>query len=116
MRVRSNTPLWGWNPSVASRITVPVLIIAGEFDTGGGGVQHLPQLYDSVPNPNKLWIKVQCAGHFMPWERQRTVLHHVSTQWLKHGAVEGCTRGRFFVDTEGNLFPQDPQDPLATCE
>jgi len=28
------------------------------------------------------------------------VLHHVSTQWLKHGAVEGCTRGRFFVDTE----------------
>jgi len=108
MRVRSNTPLWGWNPSVASRITISVLIIAGEFDTGGGGVQDLPELYDSVPNPNKLWIKVQCAGHFMPCESQRTVLHHVAKQWLKHGAVEGCTRGRFFVDNDGNMFPQNP--------
>lgn len=42
----------------------------------------------------------------MNWESQRWVLHHISKQLLKHGAVEGFTNGRFFVDTEGNLFAQ----------
>ena len=115
MRVRSRV-LWGWNAKTAARVPVPVLVISGEFDTGQGGVQKLPELYDTLPNPNKLWFKVQCAGHFMVWESQRRVLHHISKQWLKHGAIEGCTRGKFFVDTEGNISPQDPPDPLATCE
>ena len=115
MRVR--TPfLWGWNSATARSLQVPVLIIAGEFDTGGGGIQDFRQLYDDIPHAHKLWFKVQCAGHNLPWERQRTVLHHISKQWLKHGAVEGCTRGKFFVDTEGRLSPQDAPDPLAICE
>jgi len=105
MRVR--TPfLWGWNASTAHKISVPVLIIAGEHDTGGGGIQDLPRLYAEVPHDQKLWFKVQCAGHFMVWEKQRSVLHHISKQWLTHGAVEGLTNGSFFVDTEGVIHPQ----------
>jgi len=104
MRVR--TPfLWGWNAATAHKITIPVLIIAGEFDTGAGGVQDLSRLYDEVPHDQKMWFKVQCAGHFMVWESQRRVLHHISKEWLTHGAVEGLTTGRFFVDTEGVIHP-----------
>ena len=115
MRVR--TPfLWGWNSATARRLRVPVLIIAGEFDTGRGGIQNFSQLYEDIPHDQKLWFKVQCAGHNLPWERQRKVLHHISRQWLKNGAVEGCTRGKFFVDTEGRLSPQDAPDPAAICE
>jgi len=104
MRVR--TPfLWGWNAATAHKITIPVLIIAGEFDTGAGGVQDLSRLYAEVPHDQKMWFKVQCAGHFMVWEQQRRVLHHISKEWLTNGAVEGFTNGRFFVDTEGVIHP-----------
>ena len=61
MRVRSPF-LWGWNETVASRVTVPMLIIAGEFDRGDGGIQALAELYQTVQSPSKLRFKVQCAG------------------------------------------------------
>ena len=115
MRVRTAL-LWGWHSATARRLQVPVLIIAGEFDTGGGGLQHFTQLYEDIPHAHKLWFKVQCAGHSLQWERQSKVLHHISKQWLKNGAVEGCTRGKFFVDTAGRFSPQDVPDPLAICE
>ena len=109
MRVRSPF-LWGWNSSTASRIAVPALIIYGEFDTTAlippQTTNASPLLYDAISQSNKLLFKVQCAGHFMVWERQRRVLHHISKDWLKHGAVEGFTNGRFLVDTEGNLIAQ----------
>ncbi len=104
MRVRRPF-LWGWNAGTAAQVPVPVLVIAGEYDMGAGGVQKLSELYETLPNPHKLWFKVQCAGHFMVWESQRRVLHHVSKEWLTHGAVEGFTNGRFFVDTEGVIHP-----------
>ncbi len=36
----------------------------------------------------------------MVWERQRTVLRHISKEWLTH--AERFTNRRFFVDTEGS--------------
>ncbi|PYV10893.1 MAG: alpha/beta hydrolase, partial [Acidobacteria bacterium] len=108
MRVRKPF-LWGWNANTAPRIPVPVLIIYGEFDTNAlippQTTNASPLLYDAIPQSNKLLFKVQCAGHFMVWERQRRVLHHISKEWLTNGAVEGFTNGKFFVDTEGNLSP-----------
>jgi len=104
MRVRSPF-LWSWNQTVASRVTVPMLIIAGEFDRGDGGIQALAELYQTVQSPSKLRFKVQCAGHRMVWESQRGVLHHISKEWIKHGRVAGFDSGEFFVDTDGNLSP-----------
>jgi pimeloyl-ACP methyl ester carboxylesterase len=104
MRVRSQF-LWAWNETVALRVTVPILIIAGEFDLGDGGIQKLAELYQTVKSPSKLRFKVQCAGHRMVWESQRKVLHHISKEWIKHGSVAGFASGEFFVDTEGNLSP-----------
>lgn len=97
--------LWGWNASVAANLAVPTLIIQGQHDVGQGGFQQLPQLYDLVQTDNKLRLRVQCSGHFMMWERQAKVLHHVSKAWLGHGEVGGFTQGEFFVDGEGNLSP-----------
>jgi pimeloyl-ACP methyl ester carboxylesterase len=105
MRVR--TPfLWGWNAATAHRISVPVLMIRGEFDNGDGGIQDLARLYAEIPHDHKMWFTVACAGHRMVWERQRRVLHHISKEWLKHTAVEDFTSGKFSVDTEGVIHPE----------
>jgi pimeloyl-ACP methyl ester carboxylesterase len=111
LRVRSFVP-WGWGAETASNVRVPVLIIFGDLDTEGRA-EGFPVavnsflLYDTIPERHKLLFKVGCTGHFMPWERQAKVLHHISKQWLKHGAVEEFTSGRFLIDTEGNLLPMD---------
>ena len=108
MRVREGVQ-WGWNAEVASRLAVPTLIIRGEFDTGQGGLQQVHELYGLVQNDNKLRFTVQCAGHYMVWERQRWILHQVSKEWLKHGRVGGFTAGEFRIDTEGNIAPDVAQ-------
>ena len=109
MRVRSPF-LWGWNATTASRLSVPVLIIVGKLDRV---VQQFPKfpnayldLYETVPHSHKLLFQVDCAGHYMVWERQRRVLHHISKEWLMHGAVEERTNGIFSIDTEGEIHPQ----------
>ncbi len=107
MRVRAPF-LWGWNRTTASRLSVPVLIIVGEFDLQVEllAAHAVDSLYNTVPHAQKLLFKVQCAGHSMVWERQRRVLHHISKEWLNHGAVDDQTTGIFFVDTEGVIHPQ----------
>jgi len=110
MRVRSFFP-WGWTPPIASKVSVPTLVIFGEFDSEGRA-EGFPVavnsllLYDTIPHDHKLLFKVACSGHYMPWERQSKVLHHISKEWLKQAAVEGFATGKFVVDREGNLFPQ----------
>jgi pimeloyl-ACP methyl ester carboxylesterase len=107
MRVRTavNAP-FQWNASVAVRITVPTLIVRGEHDSGGGGLQHLAELYDLVNTDNKLRFTVQCGSHYMQWEKPRHILHQLSKHWLKHRAVGGFTQGEFYVDNAGTLIPQ----------
>jgi hypothetical protein len=66
------------------------------------------QLYGEltgVPDGRRLMVTVQCAGHYMVWERQSKVLFHISKQWLKHGTVDDHASGKFFVDTEGVIRP-----------
>ena len=110
MRVR-NPFLWGWTPTTVAFDgtlggSVPVLIIYGELDTQVAvSPFSVPALYNAIPGDHKLLFKVACTGHFMVWESQRRVLHNISKQWLKHGAVEGFTTGSFFVDTEGTILP-----------
>jgi len=111
MRVRVPF-LWGWNSSTVPLDgtlggSVPVLIIYGELDTQVAAPPFsVPALYSAISGERKLMFRVACTGHFMVWESQRRVLHHISKQWLKHGTVEGLTTGSFFVDTEGTILPQ----------
>ena len=104
MRVRTFF-LWGWNTATAGRILVPTLIIHGAHDTRVP--RTFTQLYDAlggVPDDRRLLVEIDCAGHNIVWERQRKVLHHISKEWLKHGAVDGHVTGKFFVDTEGVML------------
>ena len=104
IRVRSFF-LWGWNPAMVGKISVPTLIIAGELDRSVPAT--FSRLYDEltgVPD-RRLLVTLQCAGHHMTWERQRRVMQNISKQWLKHGTVEDHTSGKFFVDTEGVVRP-----------
>jgi len=109
MRVRSPF-LWGWNATTASHLSVPVLIIAGQLDLVVEQFPKFPNsyfnLYETIPHSHKLLFRVDCAGHYMVWERQRRVLHHISKEWLKHLAVDEQTTGIFSVDTEGVIHPQ----------
>lgn len=102
MRVRTSF-LSGWNATTAQMLSVPLLIIRGQHGAIISANQSGLQLYNTIPGAQKLFFNVACAGHFMPWESQRLVLHHISKQWLKHAAVEGFTNGSFLVDTEGIL-------------
>ena len=110
MRVRSPF-LWGWNSATASRLSVPVLIIAGKLDLVVEQFPKFPNsyfnLYETIPHSRKLLIRVDCAGHYMVWEGQRRVLHHISKEWLKHLAVNEQTTGIFSVDTEGEIHPEE---------
>jgi pimeloyl-ACP methyl ester carboxylesterase len=107
-----NAYWWGWNSSTVNMDnilgqTVPVLIIYGEYDTQAVTPQvSVEALYDSIQGSRKLLFKVACAGHHIVWERQARVLHEISKQWLKYGAVDCFTSGSFFVDTKGKLTPQ----------
>ena len=110
MRVRSPF-LWGWNATTASHLSVPVLIIVGKLDLVVEQFPAFPNpfihLYGTIPHSHKLLFSVDCAGHYMVWEGQRKMLHHISKEWPKHGAVDGDTTGIFFVDTEGVIHPQE---------
>jgi pimeloyl-ACP methyl ester carboxylesterase len=105
MRIRTFF-LWGWNPTMVSNISVPVLIIDGEFDTNVPAT--MPRLYDDLTGipEHKLLFMVACSGHFMVWERQAKVLFHISKEWFKQGEVDGYASGKFFVDTEGGIHAQ----------
>lgn len=104
IRVRSFF-LWGWNPAMVGKISVPTLIIAGEFDRSVPNTFN--RLYDELTgvSDRRLLVTLQCAGHNMTWERQSKVMQHISKQWLKHGTVEDHASGKFFVDTEGVARP-----------
>jgi hypothetical protein len=91
-----------WN---ATGLTNSAGIIQGESDLAQGALQHLHELYSLVRNDSKPRFRVECTGHFMSWENQRRLLHRVSKEWIKHGKVDGFTRGEFFIDTAGNLSP-----------
>jgi pimeloyl-ACP methyl ester carboxylesterase len=104
MRVRQLVQ-WGWNPEVASRLTLPTAIVWGEFDRGQGGRQDVAELYRLINNENKLRFTVQCGGHFLLWEKPRWILHQISKEWIKHGRVGGFEQGEFLVDTQGSLTP-----------
>src|SRR5438034_10424048 len=93
MRVRSPF-LWGWNSGTVSWLSVPVLIIVGALDLQVEGFPKFPHsffnLYETIPHSHKLLFRVDCAGHFMVWERQRRVLHHISKRSEERRVGKEC--------------------------
>jgi pimeloyl-ACP methyl ester carboxylesterase len=92
--------LWGWNAEFAARVVAPTLIIRGDLDIQAPQPQQL-DLYADLGTPQKVFVRVACAGHQLLFEHQHLVLLRASEEWLRDGRFEGHDRGSFFVDAEG---------------
>jgi len=96
---------WGWNAALAGQVKVPTLIIRGDLDVSvpAGDIQDL--LGDLVAVPQKVFVHVACASHYLPWENQHMSLLSASVEWLLYGTFAGQFNGSFAVDTSGGVHP-----------
>jgi pimeloyl-ACP methyl ester carboxylesterase len=97
----------GWNAMFAAQVRVPTLVIRGDLDTQVplGDIQDL--LGDLVGAPQKVFVHVACASHYLVWENQHMALLNASVEWLQQGTYQGQFNGSFAVDTAGQVH-QEP--------
>lgn len=98
MRTRTAVS-WGWNPSLAARITAPLLLITGDGDGTPPSVRRAT--YDLASSASKVFVEVKCASHFMVWEYQHMVLLEGSKHWFLNGSIKGVRNGEMVVDADG---------------
>lgn len=99
----TSTATSGWNSSFAAKVTVPTLVIRGDLDTQVpiGDIQDL--LNDLTSVPQKVFVHVACASHYLLWENQHTALLNASVEWLVTGTYGGQFSGTFAVDQSGQV-------------
>jgi pimeloyl-ACP methyl ester carboxylesterase len=90
---------FGWTPEMVQKLKVPMLLIVGEFDNPTGR----KLTYDLASSPSKVLVNVDCASHFMVWERQRKILQDASVEWLRDGTYQGSKAGVFHADRTGKV-------------
>ena len=69
----------GWNAKLAAQVTVPTLIIRGDLDTAVPSSDIQDLLGDLTSTPQKIFIHVACASHYLVWENQHMALLTAST-------------------------------------
>ena len=89
---------FGWKRNLAS-IRAPTLMLLGEYDNYAKRIEA----WHGLGAPQKLFIRVACASHFMQFERGRHLLYRATESWLKSGEVEGAQRGELAADAGGKL-------------
>jgi pimeloyl-ACP methyl ester carboxylesterase len=89
---------YGWRSNVA-KIEAPTLILLGEFDN----YERRRDSWQGLSVKHKVFVKVACSSHFMPYERARYVLHRATREWLEHGSLEGATHAELYADRDGRL-------------
>ncbi|MCC7348074.1 MAG: alpha/beta hydrolase [Variibacter sp.] len=95
-----NRMLFGWRANVP-KITAPTLILLGEFDN----YQNRLDSWKALRAERRVFVKVQCASHFLPYERVRHVLHRSALEWYASASLAGETCAEFYSDPEGALHP-----------
>ena len=84
------TAFGGWSQDAVAKMTMPVLMVSGQFD------RSVPQdrvrdLYNDLPGHNKVFVDVACSSHYAMWERNHLLLFQASLEWLNglgHGGRE----------------------------
>ena len=89
---------FGWRENLA-RIRAPTLMLLGEFDNYAKRLDA----WRGLGAPQKLFIRIPCASHFVQFERGRHVLYRATASWLENGAVDGFERGELAADASGRL-------------
>jgi pimeloyl-ACP methyl ester carboxylesterase len=92
MRRWPNVTVWGWSQDAVAKLTVPVLLVSGQYD------RSVPQdrvrdLYNDLPGHNKVFVDLACSSHYTMWERNHLLLFRASAEWLTSGMVDGKTEG-----------------------
>jgi len=93
----------GWTPDMAASLEAPVLVIAGEFDNPEGR----RTVYEQAGSADKVYVQMDCASHFVLWEKGRHQLHQASIEWLRDGTYQGASTGTFHIDAAGNAAPMN---------
>ncbi len=84
--------VWGWNPSVVTKMTTPTLMVSGAYD------KQVPQdrvrdLYADLGSERKVFIDLACSSHNAMWEKNHLLLFNASAEWLTKGSVNGAQQG-----------------------
>jgi pimeloyl-ACP methyl ester carboxylesterase len=94
---------FGWKHNLAN-IKAPTLMLLGEYDNYAKRIEA----WHGLGAPQKLFIRVACASHFMQFERGRHLLYRATESWLKSGEVEGRASGELAADAGGKLTTATP--------
>ena len=97
----------GWNRLSASRVKAPVLLVVGEHDPRSA--EEVPSLYADIGSREKILLTVQCATHFLLFERNHTTVHKAFAEFLAKGTVDG-RQGAITADRNGNYVPEKSGD------
>ena len=89
---------FGWRENLA-RIRAPTLMLLGEFDNYAKRLDA----WRGLGAPQKLFIRIPCASHFVQFERGRHLLYRATASWLEKGAVDGFERGELDAGASGRL-------------
>jgi pimeloyl-ACP methyl ester carboxylesterase len=92
----------GWNQTSARRVTAPVLLIVGEHDPRFA--EEVPNLFADMGSTEKILLKVQCATHFLLFERNHKTAHDAFAEFLTGGTVNG-RQGVITADRNGKYLP-----------
>ncbi|MGE0559272.1 MAG: alpha/beta hydrolase [Burkholderiales bacterium] len=91
---------YGWQQHVPL-IKAPTLILLGEFDS----YQPRRDSWQALTVEHRVFFKINCASHFMQFEKPRHVLYRLTAEWLLQGTANGAARGEFSADHEGRIKP-----------
>jgi pimeloyl-ACP methyl ester carboxylesterase len=90
---------FGWSPEMAARLSNPTLVVVGEFDR----LAARKTVYEQLGSPQKVFMRVACASHFMVWEKQHLALQRMTQEWLEHGTALGQSTGELEADKDGKI-------------
>ena len=92
----------GWNRMSAPRVKAPILVVVGEHDPRSA--EEVPNLYTDIGSTEKILLKMQCATHFLLFERNHKTVHNAFAEFLTKGTVNG-RHGVMTVDRDGHYLP-----------
>jgi pimeloyl-ACP methyl ester carboxylesterase len=92
----------GWNRMSAPRVKAPILVVVGEHDPRSA--EEVPNLYTDIGSTEKILLKMQCATHFLKFERNHKTVHNAFAEFLTKGTVNG-RHGVMTVDRDGHYLP-----------
>jgi pimeloyl-ACP methyl ester carboxylesterase len=71
-----------YNALDASKLSMPVLLLEGEFDPLTDTAMHA-QIFSKLPNANKQWVVLKDGDHAALLERPRTKLIYATTNFIE---------------------------------